>query len=569
MYCRNCAPDIAACAASVLDADLETIELVAVDDGSVDATASVLAELSLEHPDTVRVVSHMNTQGVAASVADAVHAARGAWCYVLQAPDRVIARELLVLAEKAEGCEADLAVAAVAYDRSAMPTGAGDAASGTAFAPGIVEHDAIARTIYLGDGIAPGFEGKLFSAELLRHSASSLTFDGASAAQDVAVCALAAFKAERLVAAPDSLAAVAVDTPGVYLSNLGEVAYACSARYAAEAFMGWLARNGAWEEQSEVWTAVAHGFARRSLDTVLSSVEKKDWPQAAEMVLKAWGGAITGSCVLEYDEVHAVMAALVLSTSPSLLCSSRRPRAIACMVRSSADVYALEELLPELSAKGVSVSLFADEGVELSDETEVAQTLPREDSDARVHALDEALRAHEIDTLVTFETPVEYGHLKENVVDLLVARVRDVATVTVMSKQMLILKSWEALAATSALSVVAVFDEGAAGAAVAKALGARTCKAASLVSQLTLGSLHDVCLDEKFDAAMLLHAQHSSAQSAALAHAQEIENLERRLADKENEMKAQKERLEMELDEVQAELEESKAKGFRFGRPKK
>jgi hypothetical protein len=572
MYCRNCDSDLAATAASILDANLEEIELVAIDDGSTDSTAGALAELSLQHPDSVRVVSHINPAGIAGSVSDAIHAARAPWCYVVQVPDRIMPRELLVLAEKAEGCEADLAAGACAFDRSGHPAstdGSAPAYQTASFDEGIVEHDAIPSTIYLGQGIAPGFEGKLFSTELLRHSASSLKFDSATASQDVAVAALAAFKAERMACAPDTLAQIGVDAPKTYLSNLAEVAYACSARYAAEAVMSWLARNGLWEEQNAVWTAIAHSFAKRSLDIVLSSVEKKDWPQAAEMILQAWGGAIAGSCVLEYDEVRAVMAALVLSTSPSLLCSSRRPRTIACMVRNSADVYALEELLPELSAKGVSISLLADEGVELDSDTEIAQILPREDSDARIRALDDALRAHEIDTLVTFETPVEYGHLKENVIDLLVARVRDVATVTVMSKQMVLLKSWEALAATSALSVVAVFDEGAAGTAVAKAFGARTCKAASLVSQLTLGSLHDVCLDEKFDAAMLLHAQNQDAQSTAWAHAQEIEAMEQRLAEKENEMKAQKERLEMELDEVQAELEESKAKGFRFGRPKK
>lgn len=99
----NAAPHLAACARAAFDGGVADIELLVVDDGSRDETASVLDRLSRDD-DRVRVVRHDGgaNRGVAASRNLGLAAARGDWVWFVDADDRLVPGALSQIAAIAE-----------------------------------------------------------------------------------------------------------------------------------------------------------------------------------------------------------------------------------------------------------------------------------------------------------------------------------------------------------------------------------------------------------------------------------------------------------------------------------
>lgn len=85
--CRNAEATVAEAVASALASELREIEVVAVDDGSVDGTAGILAEIALKDS-RVRVLSS-GGRGVSAARNAGLDAARGEYVFFLDADDIV------------------------------------------------------------------------------------------------------------------------------------------------------------------------------------------------------------------------------------------------------------------------------------------------------------------------------------------------------------------------------------------------------------------------------------------------------------------------------------------------
>jgi hypothetical protein len=610
MYCENAAAAATATltqaleAAAALDASLEVI---ALDAGSTDDTARQLAELSLAYPNNVRVVSFATSPGEQEALRQGMRAARGAYVLVVEPGDTVFVAEALKLATAAQDHAADIVAGGVTLDTASVTLTSEQRAALTsafnlpqqsltgraiveAFFVGAPEHAAARDTTpdarsTLPTLAAPGatLAGKLIKAELFKratteleltpqatHVSEAVLFVAASMARTAITWPELTIVTHRLAAAPQGLAALAATT---------------SAREAVQACMQYLLATDSWEELSSVWLSFATGAAARTLAVLptLFGEDASTLTQAANTAVAAWGGVLlAGACgTVATSETAATTQELLgtletpaeknLAVAPAahgcliasnqllaLACASdlriagRRPRVIALAITNEQDKAAAAALAPAFSQRGVTLVCFTSPALitpEEEDATHVAleETAPL----ARAQALDEALREHNIDTLVVFDTNVHAP------LDLLVAACRDVATAYHVAASDGSREHLKRLALCASIATAVSWPEGApkpCGMGLANHLGARVSSASSLLSQLTLGALSDAEVGLKRDMHALLVAEAAHEDATAAAQAAEVARLTRELAALQEEAASTKQRLEEELDELQTEL---------------
>jgi hypothetical protein len=609
MYCENAAAAATATltqaleAAAALDASLEVI---ALDAGSTDDTARQLAELSLAYPNNVRVVSFATSPGEQEALRQGMRAARGAYVLVVEPGDTVFVAEALKLATAAQDHAADIVAGGVTLDTASVTLTSEQRAAlisafnlpqqsltgraiVEAFFVGAPEHAAARGTTpdagsALPTLAAPGatLAGKLIKAELFKratteleltpqatHVSEAVLFVAASMARTAITWPELTIVTHRLAAAPQGLAALAATT---------------GAREAVQACMQYLLAADTWEELSSVWLSFATGAAARTL-AVLPTLFGEDAPtltQAANATVAAWGGVLlAGACgTVATSETAAATQALLgtlegrpeknreaaaphgcliasnqllaLACASDLRIAGRRPRVIALAITNEQDKAAAAALAPAFSQRGVTLVCFTSPALitpEEEDATHVAleETAPL----ARAQALDEALREHNIDTLVVFDTNVHAP------LDLLVAACRDVATAYHVAASDGSREHLKRLALCASIATAVSWPEGApkpCGMGLANHLGARVSSASSLLSQLTLGALSDAEVGLKRDMHALLVAEAAHEDATAAAQAAEVARLTRELAALQEEAASTKQRLEEELDELQTEL---------------
>jgi glycosyltransferase involved in cell wall biosynthesis len=117
----NAAAHLPACLDSVLADTRPDLELVAVDDGSTDDSAAILAERAAHDP-RVRIVRHQDgrNRGVAATRNLGLASARGEYVWFVDADDRVHCGAIDMLLDIAQGEHADV----VAFNGEATSEGA-------------------------------------------------------------------------------------------------------------------------------------------------------------------------------------------------------------------------------------------------------------------------------------------------------------------------------------------------------------------------------------------------------------------------------------------------------------
>ena len=117
----NTAPWLRRCLDSVLvEAILDELELIAVDDGSTDGSAAILREYEARCPDAVRVIRQENA-GHGSAVNAGLAAASGLWFRVLDSDDWFDTPAFLQLMRRLPSCREDLIV--TPYSREHMDSG--------------------------------------------------------------------------------------------------------------------------------------------------------------------------------------------------------------------------------------------------------------------------------------------------------------------------------------------------------------------------------------------------------------------------------------------------------------
>ena len=80
-------------------------EVVAVNDGSLDRTGSILDDLAKEHPGRVRAIHHSMNQGYSATLRDGFLAAQGEWVFYTDSDRQFVLRELDRLLAVSDGAD--------------------------------------------------------------------------------------------------------------------------------------------------------------------------------------------------------------------------------------------------------------------------------------------------------------------------------------------------------------------------------------------------------------------------------------------------------------------------------
>jgi succinoglycan biosynthesis protein ExoO len=103
----NGAPSLTAAVESVLAQSLSNLEVLIVDDGSLDDTANIAEQFAARDP-RVQLMRHTSNRGPAASRNLALEAARGVWLAPVDADDEIYPDRLRLLVEAGDRANADL-----------------------------------------------------------------------------------------------------------------------------------------------------------------------------------------------------------------------------------------------------------------------------------------------------------------------------------------------------------------------------------------------------------------------------------------------------------------------------
>lgn len=191
----NAADHLALSVGRLLGQSLTDIEIVLVDDGSSDATASVAARLADEDP-RVRVFSLPENRGVARAREHAVSHSRGDYVWFVDADDRAAPDALHRLVAAARAADADVVVCSAQFVEDGgrirplpAPRIAGTVSGRRAF-----------RLLLTGD-----ITGHLWNKLFRRDLAARITFTPARVHSDLAMVAQLLASARRVAAIPDVL----------------------------------------------------------------------------------------------------------------------------------------------------------------------------------------------------------------------------------------------------------------------------------------------------------------------------------------------------------------------------
>ena len=111
--CHNEADNLDALVREALEAAptlARAFELILVDDGSTDATATIAARLAAEHPDVVRVVRHERNRGYGGALRSGFAAARYPWIAFTDGDRQFRVADLVALVDAADQSAADVVV---------------------------------------------------------------------------------------------------------------------------------------------------------------------------------------------------------------------------------------------------------------------------------------------------------------------------------------------------------------------------------------------------------------------------------------------------------------------------
>lgn len=196
MAARNMAQYVEQAARSALCQTFTSVELIAIDDASTDATFSILSRLAAEAPARMRVLRMAECVGLSQARNAGIDAARGQWIAFLDADDILAPDALQRMIECADRApEADVVATPMLRFRGPTPPAAKSGGSMRSMRAA----EALALMLYQRRGMDCSACGKLFRAELVGGS-KALRFRRGIAFEDLHLVPRLMLRARAVVA---------------------------------------------------------------------------------------------------------------------------------------------------------------------------------------------------------------------------------------------------------------------------------------------------------------------------------------------------------------------------------
>ena len=525
IYAHDAEAELEACVAAALAQEGATVEVVVVDDVSVDQTPIVAHRLAVNH-EGVSVVSRIISADPVAATFDGLRAARGRYALVIGARDRLRENVLAALVSAGDAAEADIVCPSVAL------VDAPGAKAGTERVPRLerplattFERGAIAGAIFEAEAVAPRLRGRLFETRLLRNALAEIGEERLGEGADEAVSFISACLARRLVGCPEIVAAdiVAPEEPTELTPELAQ-RFADARRSVAQVVF-FLDHRDAWGAYERVWERYVGLLVRPYLELFPRRTASAAWGEVGEILLRAWGPSVIAQAAAERPMADRALIALALAGAPCLTREAERPTSVAVLVPAAVSPEAAARALDLIGRRITEVVVLAEEGVDVAGAVVPALHLPAELGRlARSRILERFFEEHEISAAVFFSASPEAA------ADELSARFAGLATALVVSAPLATLAEdplaidiapvLEQAPAAALASVVAC--EQPADGALWALLGARTTMLEGLVAQLTLASGSTLDANERLLAARLIETARTSEETLATANAQRL-----------------------------------------------
>lgn len=108
------------CLRSIMDQSLEEIEIICVNDGSIDNSLEILKEISKEEK-RIKIINQIN-QGVSKARNEAIRIAKGKYCLNIDSDDWIESKYLEDMYNTAESNDSDIVISDIFFDFKYTPT---------------------------------------------------------------------------------------------------------------------------------------------------------------------------------------------------------------------------------------------------------------------------------------------------------------------------------------------------------------------------------------------------------------------------------------------------------------
>lgn len=501
----NAEPYLETAAQDVLSQEGVATELVLVDDCSSDSTARLAAELSLQEPERVRVISHMEPLGRLESYRSGLRASHAPTVLLMDADDRLAPNALGKLLTAAREADADVVVPSVAA--LTAPTEGDithDADSTDAHARVIspllqsLEGDDVTHALFRDRTVPVAIKGRLYETALAKRAFAEVEQDRLAEHDEAAACFVLATKASRMVVRPDLRSLTIAEERNDGPMPVEEFRKVCANRATAEVVVDHLNRTEEWERFFSDWEGLALMLCEEAVSLFPDGLERDDLPQAADALLDAWGAPYVAAAAADLPDTDLAQLAIALSAAPSLAPRGSRPEKLCILVRKGDDVTEAVKLYDALAGRRTSVVFITEPDVELPQSMTRIATLPPHDAVlARARSLASELEKAKVDGLVLREGPEEGAY------DELVARVLGMPVALLADGSHEAPLDHCALAPQVALATNTVPSSGV-EAELWSLLGTRIGSLGGLVSQMALGTTTRADSDSRTLAAHLV-----------------------------------------------------------------
>ncbi|MDJ1122061.1 glycosyltransferase family A protein [Olsenella sp. YH-ols2217] len=543
-------------ARSALSQEGVAVEVALVDDCSQDGTARVAAELSLEDPERVRVVSHLEPQGRLESYRSGLRASHGPRVLLMDAEDRIAPGALARMVAAADEAQANALVASVAYVSDSPEPSSNDETGHQArvVSPLLqtIEGEDVAHALFRDRTVPATLKGRLFDTELARRALAEVERNRLADHDDAAGSFILATMTERMAVRPDIRSLDIAEARHEGPMPLEDFEAICANRATAEVVVDHLNRTEQWERFFADWEGLALMLCEEAVSRFPDGLAPEDLPRAADAMVEAWGAPYLAAAAADLGDRDLAQLAIGLGAAPGLAPKGSRPERLGILVRQGNDLADVLKVYDAVAGRRTSCVFITEQDVPLPETLTRIATLPAHQAVlARGRSLAHELEKAGVDGLILWEGP------REGAYDELVARALRMPVALLAAGEHTSPAEYCDVAAQVALATNVIPANGVEG-ELWNLLGARSGSLRGLVSQMALGTTTRADTDSRTLASRLVatvREQDSRAQALQTSATEALDANERLEAENRS-LRDRVADLERRLDNACAERDE-------------